>query len=70
MEETGEVKTAMAKTPISTEDLASLAIWLSGFKEGRGNIRPLGTVALDNLWNTIHYLKGDVRFYNPKDEQS
>ena len=50
------------KIHIDDNSLATLAIWLSGFYEGKGNLAPVGTIALENLWNTVHYLRGDVRF--------
>ena len=41
------------KIKVSTESLKSLAIYLSGFKDGKGNILPLGTIVLDDLCNAI-----------------
>ena len=56
------------KVKVSTESLKSLAIYLSGLKDGKGNLLPLGTIVLDDLWNTISYLDGDVRFTAKRDE--
>ena len=56
------------KVKVSTESLKSLAIYLSGLKDGKGNLLPLGTIVLDDLWNAISYLDGDVRFTAKRDE--
>ena len=58
------------KVKVSTESLKSLAIYLSGLKDGKGNLLPLGTIVLDDLWNAISYLDGDVRFTAKRDENS
>ena len=55
------------KIKVSTESLKSLAIYLSGLKDGKGNLLPLGTIVLDDLWNAISYLDGDVRFTAKRD---
>ncbi len=52
---------------IDTQSLVSIAIYLSGVKDGKGNLLPLGTIALDNLWDAIKYLQGDVRFISDRD---
>lgn len=57
------------KVRISTDSLKSLAIYLSGLKDGKGNLLPLGTIVLEDLWNAIHYLDGDVRFIAKRDEK-
>jgi len=59
---------------IDTKSLADIGLWLEGLKTGRGgNIQPLGNIDLENLWNTIHYLRGDVRYklkgYKLKEEK-
>jgi hypothetical protein len=54
---------------IDTGSLKSLAIYLSGLKDGKGNLLPLGTIVLDDLWNAISYLDGDVRFTAKRDER-
>jgi hypothetical protein len=46
---------------INIQSLKDLAIYLSGVKDGKGNLLPLGTIVLDDLWETINYLEGDVR---------
>ena len=51
---------------INTKSLSDLAIYLSGVKDGKGNLLPLGTVVLDDLLNAIKYLQGDVRYTRPK----
>ena len=58
------------RTQISVKELKELAIYLSGIQAGKGNLLPLGTVHLDNLWNTIGYLNGDVRFYCEESQKS
>ena len=55
-----------SKIIIDTDSLKDLAICLSGLKDGKGNLLPLGTIVLDNLWNTIAYIRGDVRYTCPK----
>lgn len=47
---------------IDVDALRDLALYLSGVKEGKGNLLPLGTIVLDNLWNTISYLNGNDSF--------
>lgn len=54
---------------INIQSLKDLAIYLSGVKDGKGNLLPLGTIVLDDLWDTINYLEGDVR-YNDKRDRS
>ncbi len=54
------------KVPIDTNGLVRLAIFLEGYKLGKGNIHPLGTIELVNLWNAISYLQGDVCYSNKK----
>jgi hypothetical protein len=54
---------------INTKSLSDLAIYLSGLKDGKGNLLPLGTIVLDDLWNVISYLDGDVRFTAKRDEK-
>lgn len=38
---------------VRTRSLTELAIYLSGVKDGKGNLLPLGTVVLEDLWNAI-----------------
>ena len=64
-----EKQSFQEKVKVSTESLKSLAIYLSGLKDGKGNLLPLGTIVLDDLWNTISYLDGDVRFTAKRDEK-
>jgi len=57
------------KIRIDTNSLKSLAIYLSGVKDGKGNLLPLGTIVLEELWNAINYLDGDIRFSSERDEK-
>jgi len=52
---------------VNTQSLKDLAIYLSGVKDGKGNLLPLGTIVLDDLWNAIKYLQGDVRFISERE---
>jgi hypothetical protein len=60
-------ETSQEKVKIDTRSLKSLAIYLSGLKDGKGNLLPLGTIVLDDLWNAISYLDGDKRFLAKRD---
>ncbi|MDF3076152.1 MAG: hypothetical protein K0S09_41 [Sphingobacteriaceae bacterium] len=43
-----------AEQPKANSDLlCKLAIYLEGLKKGQGNLYPLGTEALENLWLAI-----------------
>lgn len=55
------------KTMVSISSLKDLAIYLSGLRDGKGNLLPLGTIVLDDLWNAISYLRGDSRFIAERD---
>jgi len=57
------------KIEISTQSLKDLAIYLSGVKDGKGNLLPLGTIVLDDLWDVIKYLDGDPRFTAKRDKK-
>jgi hypothetical protein len=52
---------------IDTRSLKELAIYLSGLKDGKGNLLPLGTIVLDDLKKAIKYLQGDIRYYAERD---
>lgn len=69
MEEQAEYKTKtdQKKVLVNTKSLSDIAIYLSGVKDGKGNLLPLGTVVLEDLWNAIAYLRGDVRFEADRD---
>jgi hypothetical protein len=54
---------------INTKSLSDLAIYLSGLKDGKGNLLPLGTIVLDDLWDAVKYLQGDVRFISERDSK-
>lgn len=48
---------------IDTDSLSRIAMFLEGMRVGRGgNIRPLGTIELENLWFAIRLLNGDERY--------
>ena len=66
MYKTSEKGIMQEKITIGTDNLKDLAIYLSGVKDGKGNLLPLGTIVLDDLWNAIKYLQGDVRITCPK----
>lgn len=57
----------MEKMTVNTKSLLDLAIYLSGVKDGKGNLLPLGTIVLDDLWAAIKYLQGDVRYTAERD---
>jgi len=59
----------LEKKEISTQSLKDLAIYLSGVKDGKGNLLPLGTIVLDDLWDVIKYLEGDTRFTAKRDKK-
>ena len=62
-----DAKTGMELIPVGTESLVRIATFLEGMKVGRGgNILPMGTDDITQLWNVISYLKGDVRYTCPK----
>ena len=63
------MRTTQEKVKVDTESLKSLAIYLSGLKDGKGNLLPLGTIVLDDLWNAISYLDGDVNFTAKRDDR-
>ena len=48
---------------ISPDALKTIGLVLEGMKLGRGgNIHPMGTVNLEELWEILHFLRGDVRY--------
>lgn len=59
----------MSTVPIDTRSLTDIAIYLSGLKDGKGNLLPLGTIVLEDLWNAIKYLQGDRRFTAERDRK-
>jgi hypothetical protein len=69
MEEQAEYKAKQneKKVLVNTNSLKDIAIYLSGIKDGKGNLLPLGTVVLDDLWNAIAYLRGDSGFKADRD---
>lgn len=54
------------KIIVGTDSLNKLAIYLSGIKDGKGHLLPLGSIVLDDLWKAIKYLQGDVRYTCPE----
>jgi len=62
-----ENQSTQEKIVIDTNSLKDLAIYLSGIKDGKGDLQPLGTIVLDDLWHTIAYLRGDVRYIAERD---
>lgn len=58
-----EPKTEIGKQNVEVDSLRKIAIYLEGIKQGRGgNVQPLGTNDLEQLWNAISFLNGDERF--------
>ena len=58
-----EAKTQISKQNVEVDSLGKIAIYLEGIKQGKGgNIQPLGTNDLEQLWNAIAYMNGDERF--------
>lgn len=56
-------KQDLQKENVSIDSLKKIGIFLEGFKQGRGgDIQPLGTYDLEQLWNAISLLQGDKRF--------
>lgn len=43
--------------PPNSKMLKELAIYLEGLCKGQGNLHPLGTIHLENLWKAIRYLQ-------------
>ncbi len=52
---------------INTQSLKDIAIYLSGVKDGKGNLLPLGTIVLEDLWDAVKYLQGDKRFISERE---
>jgi hypothetical protein len=62
----------LSRQEIEVDSLKTIAIYLEGVKQGRGgDLLPLGNNDLEQLWNTIHFLKGDERFtaINPQEKK-
>ena len=53
---------------INTQSLKDIALYLSGIKDGKGNLLPLGTIVLEDLWDAVKYLQGDARFISERDK--
>lgn len=64
-----ETKLVQERKMINTQSLKDLAIYLSGVKDGKGNLLPLGTIVLDDLWDAVKYLQGDVNFIAERDDK-
>ena len=67
MSKTSEPKTSMERKPINIDGLARIGLWLDGYKAGRGNLGSMGNIRLEELWEIVGFLQGDVRYYNPKE---
>lgn len=65
----GDKQPVQERKMINTKSLSDLAIYLSGVKDGKGNLLPLGTIVLDDLWDAVKYLQGDVRFISERDSK-
>ena len=50
------------KKIVNIGSLVRIAIFLDGYKQGKGNLLPLGTEDLKQLWDAIKYLKGDATY--------
>lgn len=42
---------------IDINSLKNIAFYLEGIKQGQGNLAPLGTASLEQLWNAIIFLQ-------------
>jgi hypothetical protein len=62
-----ETKAQEQKLVVNTRALIEIAIYLSGVRDGKGNLFPLGTIVLEDLWAAIKYLQGDVRYSSERD---
>lgn len=60
-------KTKAMPHKIDVAALSKILIWIDGYKSAKGNLLPLGTNDLDEAWNAVSYLNGDVRFTAPRD---
>ena len=60
---------SMEKKIVTTKSLSELAIYLEGIKAGKGNLLPLGTEHLEQLWGAIKFLRGDVTYDCPEFNQ-
>ena len=67
---TPEPQASQDKKMVGTSSLKDLAIYLSGVRDGKGNLLPLGTIVIEDLWNAIKYLQGDVRYTAERDEKN
>lgn len=62
-------QSSQEKITVDTNSLKDLAIYLSGVKDVKGNLYPLGTIVIEDLWHAIHYLRGDVRYIAERDKK-
>ena len=51
------METKSQANKINIQSLKEIAIYLSGVKDGKGSLLPLGTIVLEDLWNAIEYLQ-------------
>ena len=54
----------------NVDSLRDIAIFLEGYKLGKGNILPLGTILIDDLWTVINELNwnGVIKAKTKKNE--
>lgn len=58
-----ESKASIDKVNVEVNSLSKIALFLEGYKQGKGgNIQHLENNDLEQLWNAISYLKGDIRY--------
>ena len=62
-------KPMQEKQKVNINSLKDIHLYLSGVKDGKGDLQPLGTIVLEDLMNAILYLRGDVRYTSDRDEQ-
>lgn len=55
------------KTILNIQSLKDVTLYLSGIKDGKGNLLPMGTIVLEDLHAIIAYLQGDVRYISERD---
>lgn len=51
----------LERKQLNIQSLKNIAIYLSGVKDGKGNLLPLGTMVLEDLWDAIKYLEADKK---------
>jgi hypothetical protein len=51
-----EQKPSQERVYANISSLRDIALYLEGMKAGKGNLLPLGTIVLDDLWSVIKEL--------------